>query len=602
MDALNALVKRLEDARNAYYETSQPIMTDDEYDSLYTKLESLCPNHPFFKRPGPVPLRGKEKLPIPMASLKKIKPDTWSSWKGAKSPCVLSEKLDGISALWCSGPKKLYLRGDGEIGQTISWSVPYIQGLAQGMGSWIVRGELICPTKEVSGTLARNWVNGILHTDAPNLDDVRRIRFVAYQVLEPKSLTRSQQFSWLVNRGFEVAWNKIVSHVSAEELSSAFQERRKNSIYTCDGIVVGTDTIPEVATVSEPSDAIAYKEISQDQCAETIVQEVEWSASKTGVWIPRLRLDPVSIGSATIRFCTAFHARYVADGKIGPGTRIRLRRSGDVIPTIDAILTSSRDAQMPPAEAWEWDTTETHALVKGADKNIGVLCKNLVSSCIAFHVEGFRDATAMVLCENGIPTIELLLKAGKDKIQNLIGAVVGDKVYTQLLKGIQSADLITWLLAAPVWPRGFGESKLKAFLEKEPSVEKWTQFRGTVKGLSEDSIQKIKDCVPAFLEWRGAILKLCSIDKISTSASSSSTTCANVIEKKKGTVCLSGFRDAVLMKKLEESGYKCVDTVTKSLSAVIVADSNKSTTKTESAKKAGIPIYTRDQIDLFLSR
>jgi len=594
---MEALVKRLEQARTAYYESGQPIMTDEEYDALSSQLEAMNPNHAFFKAPGPVPLKGKEKLPIPMASLKKCKPNSWSSWKGCKSPCVLSEKLDGISALWCAGTKKLYLRGDGQIGQNVSWAVPYIQGLAQSaVSSWIVRGELICPTKDVSGTLARNWVNGILHTDSPNLNDVRRIRFVAYQVLEPKTLTRSHQFSWLSNRGFEVAWNKSVAYITGEELSSAFQERRTKSVYTCDGIVVGTDTIPEPATVVEPSDAIAYKEISDDQCAETIVQEVEWSASKTGIWMPRLRLEPVVIGSATIRFCTAFHAKYVAEGGLGPGTRIRLRRSGDVIPTIDTILKASTEAQMPPAGQWEWDSTETHAIVKNAEENMGVLAKNLVSSCIAFHVEGFRDASAMALCEKNITSIQGILKAGKEKIQDILGKVVGDKVYTQLLSGVKEADELTWLLAAPVWPRGFGQSKLKALLEKEPSVEKWAEFKGiVVKGLSEDSIQKIKDCLLQYLEWRKGVLDICGTEK-----SSRSSIATKPLQK--GTVCLSGFRDAGLMKTLEDAGYKCVDSVTKSLSALFVADTNKSTTKIEYAKKAGIPIYTRDQIALFLSR
>jgi len=582
-----ALVKKLELASTAYYETDKPLMTDAEYDELVEKLRAMNPDHKFFDRPGPTPSKGRETLPYPMPSLKKIKPDSWKTWS-CKGPFVLSEKLDGISALWCS-EGQLYLRGDGIVGQNVSHIIPKIKGLPSKMNRILIRGELIVPSKDVTGTLARNWTNGILHQDCPSNKDLAQIRFIAYQVIEPKGLTRQQQFDWLDNQGFETAWHKTVPELTLETLSAAFKDRKAVSQYTCDGIVVGTDTVPLSSTNKEPDDAVAYKEITEDQCKETKIVKVEWNASRTGVLVPRLELVPVVIGSAKIQFCTAFNAKFVEENNLGKGCSIILRRSGDVIPTIDRVLVPCAKPDMPPEGTWTWDATRTQAMLKNSSENISVMAKGLVHSLTGFGVEGFREASATTLCEAGICSVAGLLKTNKETLQNILGKVLGERLLVSLKEKLSSAKPDVWISAAPCWPKGYSKTKLLAVYEVEPDIMKWGSQ--VVKGISPDGMQVIKNAVPDYLKWRKTITDVVGAPL----ANPKHTPLANT----KGSVCMTGFRDADLSAKLEAAGYTVSDSVTKATKALFVQDATKKSGKIDSAKKYGIQIISRENANSF---
>jgi len=582
------IVKMLEAASYAYYETDKPIMTDAEYDELVEKLRAIKPDHKFFDKPGPVPSKGRVDLPYPMPSLKKIKPDSWASWK-RQGPFVISEKLDGISALWSSGGKgSLYLRGDGLVGQNVSHVVPKIKGLISKMSHWLIRGELIAKTSDVENTLARNWTNGILHQDEPKAADLAKIIFVAYQVIEPHGLTRQQQFDWLTNQGFETAWHKTVETLTLEDLSAAFKERKAHSIYSCDGLVIGTNIVGAVSKdAKEPDDAVAYKEVTSDQCKETTVLEVEWNASKTGTYIPRLRLKPVLIGSASIQYCTAFNAKYVEENKIGKGTTIILRRSGDVIPTIDRIVKASTTADMPTDGTWTWDETKTHAKLKDAANNVSVMSKGLVHTLTTLGIEGFREASALSLCEAGVNSLSVLLKTDKIVLQDLLGNVLGERLFDSLKLAVSSATEDVWIAAYPSWPKGYSKTKLLAVYAVEPDVSKWSTQ--TVKGISPDGMHVIKNAVPDYLKWRSSFPS--AVNKVEA--------CQKNVCETKGSVCMTGFRDAALNTRLEAAGYTVSDSLTKATKALFVLDLSKNSGKIESAKKYGIKIISRENADSF---
>jgi DNA ligase (NAD+) len=590
------LVKRLREASKAYYETDVPIMSDAEYDSLLETLQKISPNHPYLKEVGSTPSSEVVTLPVPMPSLDKRKPDILRGDDLQKGPYIITEKLDGISALWVCGYNKkpaLYLRGNGLQGQNVSHCIADgIQGLQQcSSPSVMVRGELICPKGEVQGTLARNWVNGVLHQKAPSKKDLQRIKFMAYQVCEPRTLTRSQQITWLLSQGFEVAWSTEESNLTVDKLKEIFSERRNYSPYECDGIVVGQDCIPaQSKDAANPKDAYAFKMPTDDQRATTIVKEVEWASSRTGNWIPRIRFDPVKIGTATIEYATGINGQFIKKNSIGPSATVLIRRSGDVIPAVETVLTPCpRGWQEPPNGKWAWDENEVHCIDTSEEETPEKLALEMEHQLVSLGIEGISKVTAKKLVVGGLKRLFDVSRADVSGLQKLIGTVNGKKLSDGILTAFHSASQDRWIRAFLGWPKGFGETRILATLELEKDVSKWPQLATPPKGQSAAAFEEIKKTVTAYLKWRAQFPQ--SSVPMTVSKSESIPVAA------KGFYVMTGFRDQDLQAKLAAAGWSLQDRITKTTNVLLINDDAKETTKVKAAKEGGIRIIPRSQVN-----
>ena len=589
-----SLQTQLREAAVAYYETGSPLMTDDAYDALVDQLKVLDPTNAFFQQVGANPSANVVKLPVPMASLDKQKPDTLKPGSLEHGPYVLMDKLDGISALWCAdyaNKPSLYLRGNGTDGQDVSHCIGGIQGLRSCNG--MVRGELIVPKGVIQGTLARNWVNGQLHQGTPSKEELSKIRFVAYQVCKPASLTRSQQITWLQNNGFELAWFRLEAKPTVDGLSALFKERRSESPYECDGIVVCQDVVP-VLSKSNPKDAFAFKMPLDDQRAQTIVKAVLWASSKTGHWIPRIQFEPVQIGTATIEFCSGFHANNIFQQGIGPGARILIRRSGDVIPFLEQVMTPSATGwQAPPEGYWSWDANHIHALDTSTEASPEKLALELTHGLVTFGIEGISKITAKKLVDGNVKTLQDVLKATKLTLQTLIGPTNGSKLADALPVALAKATQHQWIKAYLGWPKAFGSTRISAMLELEPLPAKWNTIGLPPKGISADSFAEIVKAVPAYLTWRDTFSIQTNMELVTPKPA---TSIAAVATQTKGHYVITGFRDSDLQNRLEAIGWIQQDRITKTTTLLLVSDTEKESTKTKAARGAGIRILPRNQV------
>ena len=599
----NTIAQQLERAAAAYYETDKPTMTDAEYDTLKEKLESIAPQHPFLQQVGATPTTGRVQLPHYMPSLRKVKPDTLAS-VSLKGPFVVSEKLDGISALWIHGmnvKQQLLLRGDGRIGQDVSHIIKHIRGLRAGgiIHSVAVRGELII---EKGGEFARNWVNGQIHQSTPDPSNLGKIRFVAYALYQPGNMTRSQQMTWLENQGYEVAWRTTVATLDPTELSTMFQDRRTNSKYECDGIVVGTDTVPLVTTEATPKDAFAYKEISEDQMAETTVVSVEYAASRKGQWIPRIRVEPVVIGNATIEYCTGHHAQYIKEQGIGPGARVIIRRSGDVIPKLDTVLIPATRWAEPPLGRWAWDESQVHAIDTSSELDTARLATNMTHSLVAFGVERISETSAKKIVEGGYKTIQDLAQAPVAALQKILGSTNGKNLKEGLERCLTNATEAQWIYAYPSWPKGFGERKIAATLAVHADICRWPLATTAPAGQTMTTFQEVQKVVPDYLKWRAAFgvraLRVVPVSPPSVPNPVVSLPHAAVVCR--GFYVMTGFRDAALQASLLTAGWQIQDKVNKRTNVLLVADDAKETVKVKAAREAGIRIVSRSNAQSLL--
>jgi DNA ligase (NAD+) len=589
--AVDHLAQRLREASHAYYETGTPTMDDAEFDSLVDELRALDPNNAFLREVGAPPGGSVVKLPVPMPSLDKRKPDTLRL-TDLTGPALVSQKLDGISALWVTGYSSkagLYLRGNGVEGQDVSHCIGKITGLNQvPIPRAIVRGELIV-NRGRGITNARNWVNGILHQKEPRAEDLGLIEFIAYELCVPR-LTRTQQMNWLRERGFKVVWHERKEVLTREWLEEAFMKTRNNAEYECDGLVVGLADATPMQTAENPKDAYAFKMAVDDQRAETTVEAVEWASSRTGNWIPRIRFKPVVIGKATIEYCTGFHGQFIFQNGIGPGAAIVVRRSGDVIPVCERVVSpASAGWQSPPANVWEWDEACVHLRDTSTVKSAEKLALEMTHQLVTLGVEGISKVTCKKLVEGGVVSLFDVYNASVIRLQQLIGQVNGEKLSSGLKSAVAAATTAKWVRAFLGWPKGFGESRIEAALEKEPSVEGWKTLSSAPKGQSAEAFADVVKCVDAYLAWRSQFPAGVVVPSVNVLVA------APAPIQEKGTYVMSGFRDADLQARLAAAGWKFVDSVSRTTKFLLVPDDAKETTKVKSARAAGIQIVPRSQ-------
>ena len=330
------IAKIIQKANYAYYNSNEPLMSDNLYDLIREHLESINPNHPVLKAVGNRVDHGKkEQLPYFLGSLDKIKSDEKLVDKFKKDypgTYIMSDKLDGNSALlYISGNEvKLLSRGDGREGQNISHLLPIIQNKFNIDNAFkskekeiSVRGELIISRSDFEKVKdkfanARNLVAGLVNSKIPDTNIAKLVQFVAYELIAPKA-EPEKQFDFMECLGFKTAehYKKTQDTLNLNTLSEFLLKRRNESEFEVDGIVVAHNAIHN-RIKGNPSHAFAFKSVLTMQKAEVTVSSVEWNMSKDGYFVPVIIFNPVSLAGVTIRRANGFNGKYILDNKIGP--------------------------------------------------------------------------------------------------------------------------------------------------------------------------------------------------------------------------------------------------------------------------------------------
>jgi len=601
MSTIQEIVKRLEEANHAYRNGLEEIMTDDEYDALKDKLEELDPENPFLTKIGaPIETGDEVVLPIPLPSLNKAKPGTLVKWlsKNPAEKYMISVKLDGCSALWLPEKRKLYTRGDGVKGRDISQFAPFFKGFPATGNAVAVRGELIMRTDSKAvpeGKLARNIVAGILNRHEVDPALFGEVYFVAYELIEPATLTPKDSNTMLKSMGFETARATLVkaSDMTEVQLSAVFDAADKVSQYQLDGIVVA----PEIARAKAPSgltnptDRIAWKTRGELQKKETTVRRVEWNVSHTGYLIPRILYDPVVLGGATNTAVTGIHGRWIYDNGIGPGAVIEITRAGSTIPKVVGVLTSVPPS-MPPRYIWVGASVEggppplgaVHLMQTGV--NGGELDQSkMVHALGELRVEHVGSGLVTKLFDAGFKTLRSLYAAKPADflvVKGVKGAMA-DKIFEGLRAAQSTWTELDLIVASSTMPRTVGRTKMATLLARAPVTDLASLQGQAIPGISPDTIQQVVACVPAYLDWRQYNFPAVAV-------------VTSTVEKI-GSIVMTGERDAALIAEVLARGYEIGASVTKKTIAVIYPDgeAEPSTSKVEKAHKEGIPVLTVSQ-------
>jgi DNA ligase (NAD+) len=597
----NEFVLILKELNKLYYnETS--MLTDNEYDIIKDLFDQMYPLKYCEIGVGSNVEKNKATLPYYMGSMDKIKPDTNAllAWTTKfKGPYVLSCKLDGVSGLYTTEGNipKLYTRGDGKVGQDISYLIPYLN-LSKNKGV-VIRGEFIMKKKvfelKYKNEFAnpRNMVAGVLNQKFIDTNKIIDINFVAYEVIRP-ILKPAEQMEFLTNNlKMDCVINKLELSISNELLSQNLLDNRNWYEYEIDGIIVTNNNIYE-RKLGNPEHSIAFKMVLSEQMAEASVIDVIWTPSKDGYLKPRVQILPVILCGVKIEYATGFNGAFIQNNKIGIGAVIKIIRSGDVIPHILNITVPAQVAKMPDV-SYKWNSTNVDIMLENIDQDITVREKNIAGFFKGIEVDGIGLGNVSRIIEAGFNTIPKIINMSIDDFLKVEGfkTTLANKIYNGIKDRILNVSLIMLMASSNLFGRGFSEKKIELIMNEYPDILTFKEGNDEkikkvlkIKGIAEKSATIFVDNIAIFMNF----IMECKLEyKVQPLLKTVDLKIGPLNNK---TIVITGFRDKNLEEKIKDAGAKLGASVSKNTFLVIVKNMEEDTGKVIDAKKIGIKIIT----------
>ncbi|MDP4534679.1 NAD-dependent DNA ligase LigA [Alkalimonas collagenimarina] len=489
-----------------YYVLDQPTVPDAEYDRLFRELQQLEQQHPEWVRPdsptqrvGDKPLSQFAQIQhkVPMLSLDNAFDDAdfqafckrmadRIDYDGEFSFCC-EPKLDGLAVSIRYEQGRLVqaaTRGDGATGEDITSNVKTIRAVPLRLrgNNWPevleVRGEVFMPlagfhrlneTATAKGDKVfanpRNAAAGSLRQLDPAITATRPLMLYAYGIGDVEDSQGKlsadchyQRLQQLKSWGLPVC--PEIQLVSGSAAVRAYYqhiaEQRASLPYEIDGVVVKVASLAQQQALGfvarAPRWAIAFKFPAQEQL--TTLLDVEFQVGRTGAITPVARLEPVVVGGVTVSNATLHNQDEINRLGVRIGDTITVRRAGDVIPQVVAVLlerrpADSRTIEFPsecPVCQSQVERVEGEAVARCTG---GLYCaaqrkealKHFVSRK-ALDIDGMGDKLVEQLVE------QQLVKTPADIFKLDMPALVGlermaEKSATKLLKAIAHAKVTT---------------------------------------------------------------------------------------------------------------------------------------------------------------
>lgn len=661
--------------KERFFDTGNPLVDDDVFDELEEILKQRSPNHKALKMVGtPKNLSassGKCTLPYWMGSQDKIYPDkagekAFASWRQyirehfqTNVSFSASVKLDGLSIILVVEPHRVQLlsRGNGSVAQDWTHHMPHMTSLQKPIQQLqavvntdhtqkriVIRAEAVMSRqtfhkhhkRENWNKTSRNVVSGLLNAKTSDVKHLAFVDVVAYEVIEPSNLSPPQQLQWLHKYGMPNVATSLGKACNATELpmdfvlsdlEPLFWRFREHSPYDNDGVVV-TVNAPYVHNEADnPNYSFAFKIKVNDatQMGETKVTGVEWNVSRHGLWKPTIVVEPVTIGGVQIVRATGFNANYIQTHSIGPGARVQIRRCGDVIPNVVAVLSPSTSCTMPPQTISQWGTS-------GVDVELSPPCppvwcdlpqtsrdderlaynacrlEQLTHFLQALHIPHISRKTVAKCIEHGYNDPFKLLSIESSTLSTWDGFASKSSLALKRAfdRSKQTTSAIQWVIAADAFGKGIGERKLKQLAQAVPElfISETTTTRTElckrllqVPGFQQKTVDGLLNARPGYLQYWRKVSQLCGKDTPCWTQLPQTSTASPQTGPLSGTVIrFTGFRDPALASALAQKGAEIIaGAMNKRVNTVVWDDTAGASknTKVRLAEKKGLNVWTR---------
>ena len=389
------LQQQLHQHNHSYYVLDTPTIPDADYDALFNELKQLEAAFPTLitadsptQRVGALPLDkfGQVTHQVPMLSLD----NAFDADDFAAFYQRMADRLDQqVEFVFCAEPKldglavslryeagvlvQAATRGDGFTGEDVTANVRTIRAIPLKLQGDVppvleVRGEVFMPVAgfdamneqarqagEKVFANPRNAAAGSLRQLDPRMTAKRPLSFYAYAVGaldDPRGLLPShshhQRLMQLKQWGLPVC--PEIRQVRGLSAALAYHQdvlaRRAGLAYEIDGVVLKVDDLAQQQTLGfvsrAPRWAIAFKFPAQEKTTRLV--DVEFQVGRTGSITPVARLEPENVGGVTVSNATLHNQDEIARLGLKIGDQVIIRRAGDVIPQVVAVVLAERPA------------------------------------------------------------------------------------------------------------------------------------------------------------------------------------------------------------------------------------------------------------------
>ena len=648
---IEELVELLNQAGKAYYEAGQEIISNLEYDKAYDELVRLEEETGIVLSASPTQNVGysvatalpKEEHASPMLSLDKTKSvETLQSFLGEQKG-ILSWKLDGLTVVMTYEKGELVkavTRGNGRIGEIVTENAKRFRNLPLRIpfkGRLVLRGEALIrysdfakineeiPEEGAKYKNPRNLCSGSVRQLDPKITWERRVYFFPFTLVSVEEgedgasresgglpdfhNSHEAEFEFLEQQGFQVVGRRAVNKEELPGAVSDFSEQVKKNDFPSDGLVLLMDDISygkSLGTTAKfPRNAIAFK--WEDEEEKTILREVEWSPSRTGLINPVAIFDPVELEGTVVSRASLHNISYMEDLKLGIGDEITVYKANMIIPQIGENLTKS--GQLPIPEHCPACHEETKIV---QDKEAKMLyCENphcpakrikqfaLFVSRDALNIEGLSEMTLEKFIGKGfIQEFSDLfsLKEHKEEIIAMEG--FGQKSYDKLIENAEKAretSLARLLYGLGIGGIGASNARVlsEAFHENAEELSRAELSEVvSIKGIGPILGESI---VRYFKEEENCRLfrKLLSILHLHKEEKAENTALSGKVFVITGSLVHFQNRKE-LEEEIRKAGASTASSVSKNTSYLINNDKNSTSSKNKKAQELGIPILSEE--------
>ena len=362
-----------------YYDKSEPLISDKEYDELKNEILLLEQKYTFLKSKkspsntiGHKPSKNFKKFQHRVAMLSLSNAFNEDDLKNFEKRIInfLSEseefkilysaepKIDGISAslTYKNGNFKRGLsRGDGREGEDITANLATIKDIPKKISNKDfpeeidIRGEVFIKNSDFEKLKEkfanpRNAASGSLRQKNP--DDTKKIplNFIAYTFGFQRGLKEKNQSDYLkkLNEwGFKInPLNKKIAGIkNLIQNYNEIEQQRANLDFDIDGIVYKINSFElqkRLGNVANaPRWAIAHK-FSSNKAISKIL-DIDIQIGRTGALTPVAKIKPINIGGVLVSNATLHNEDEINRKDVRIGDTVTVERAGDVIPHILSV-------------------------------------------------------------------------------------------------------------------------------------------------------------------------------------------------------------------------------------------------------------------------